>query len=117
MEEQQKAKPHELQVEIKLKRLSGKALEVDAKPLMVEFRDISRTGIKFFTGEILKLGSFYDAKITLWTSETVQSLFEIVRIMPEEDGYVYHCIFVGMPEEEVSRIDVYELFKEAEDME
>lgn len=115
MEEKRKAKRHEIQVEIKLKRLSEGPLEVNSTPIPVELRDISKTGMKFFTKEKLEMGSYFDAKITLWTKETIQALFEIVRTAPEEDGYIYGCMFVGMPESEVFRIDVYELFKEAED--
>ena len=53
MEEKRKAKRHEIQVEIKLNRLSEGPLELNSVPIVVDLRDISKTGMKFFTKEKL----------------------------------------------------------------
>lgn len=114
MEERRRSRRHEIDLEIKLRRLNGGPLEQDAEAEMVELRDLSKTGLGFFSRKELEIGSFYDAKITLWTMESMNAMFEIVRYQPEGDGYVYGGMFLALPDTEAFRIDVYELFKNAE---
>lgn len=115
MEEKRKSCRHEIHLEIKLRRLNGGPLETNATPEIVELRDLSRNGLGFFSRKELEIGSFYDAKITLWTKETMNAMFEIVRSQPDGDGYVYGGMFVALPECEAFRIDVYEMFQDAKE--
>lgn len=114
MEEKRRSRRHEIDLEIKLRRLNGGLLEQNAEPETVELRNLSKSGLGFFSRKELEVGSFYDAKITLWTMESMNAMFEIVRCQPEGDGYVYGGMFLALPDTEAFRIDVYELFKNAE---
>ncbi len=117
MEEKRKSRRHEIDLEIRLRRLSGGSLEENPRPITVELKDLSKSGLGFFSQEEFEVGSFYDAKITLWTMESMDALFEIVRCQPVEGGYVYGGMFVALPDTDAFRIDVYELFKEAQEKE
>lgn len=117
MEEKRRSRRHEIDLEIKLRRLNGGPLEQNAKPEIVELRDLSKNGLGFFSKHVLEIGSFYDAKITLWTMESMNAMFEIVRSRPDGDGYMYGGMFVALPESEAFRIDVYEMLQDAKEKE
>lgn len=114
MEEKRRSRRHEIDLVIKLRRLNGGPLEQNAEPETVELRDLSKQGLGFFSRKELEIGSFYDAKITLWTKESMEAMFEIVRCHPEEDGYMYGGMFVALPETDAFRIEVYEMFQDAQ---
>ena len=113
MEEKRRNRRHEIDLEIKLRRLNGGPLEQNAESEPVELRDLSKSGLGFFCRKELEIGSFYDAKITLWTMESMEAMFEIVRCQPDGDGYMYGGVFVALPETDAFRIEVYEMFKDA----
>lgn len=113
MEEKRKSRRHEIDMVIKLRRLNGGPLEENSKPETVELRDLSKRGLGFFSRKELEVGSFYDAKITLWTMESMEAMFEIVRCQPVENGYMYGGMFVALPETDAFRIEVYEMFQDA----
>lgn len=113
MEEKRKNRRHEIDLEIRLRRLNGGPLEQNAVSEVVELRDLSRSGLGFYSQKELEIGSFYDAKITLWTMESMEAMFEVVRCQPMEDGYMYGGVFVALPETDAFRIEVYEMFQDA----
>jgi hypothetical protein len=113
MQEKRKCRRHEIDLKIKLRRLNGGALEENTDMENAELRDLSKSGLGFFCKKELEIGSFYDAKITLWTMESMRALFEIVRCQPEGDGYVYGGMFVALSDADAFRIDVYEMLKDA----
>ncbi len=113
MKEKRKSRRHEIDLKIRLRRLNGGTLEQNAEEETVELRDLSKRGLGFFSRRELEIGSFYDARIMLWTMESITAMFEIVRCQPEGDGYVYGGMFVALPETEAFRIDVYEMFQDA----
>lgn len=117
MEEKRKSRRHEIDLEIKLRRLNGGPLEKNSEPETVELRDLSKRGLGFFSRKELEVGSFYDAKITLWTMESMEAMFEIVRCQPEGDGFMYGGMFVALPETDAFRIEVYEIFEDAKNEE
>lgn len=111
MEEKRKNRRFKIDLEIKLRRLSGGPLEENSERKVVELRDLSKSGLGFYCKDELEIGSFYDAKITIWTKESMNAMFEIVRVRPEGDGFVYGGIFVALPREDLFRIEVYEMFE------
>lgn len=91
-------------------KLVAKRLDSDeAKELEIEISDVSKTGVGFYCQEALTIGAVYEAFLTIWTKEVIHAFIEIVRIVKREEGdYQYGGIFVGMPEIDAKRIEVYE---------
>ena len=105
MEERRKNQRMELESRIELKRLDkqGKNEEVG-----IEIADVSKTGVGFTCKEPLTIGAVYEAYMTIWTKEVIHAFIEIVRIEKKNDTFEYGGIFVGMPEMDAQRIEVYE---------
>lgn len=88
-----------------IKRLDGNA----GNEVSINISDISKTGIGFECKEALQIGEVYEAYLTIWTKEVIHSFLQIVRIeLVEDGGYGYGAIFIGMPEMDISRIEVYQ---------
>ena len=56
----------------------------------------------------LMIADIYEASLTIWTKETLVVFLQIVRSEKLEEGYKYGCIFIGMPDTDRKRIEVYE---------
>lgn len=113
MQERRKYKRLDIDVSIQLRKLPREN-QSPAEEIGIEVCDISRVGMGFVAEQKLEVGSFYDAKITIWTKEVLQTVIEVVRVMPKPDGYMYGATFVGMPEKDALKIDIYQLFHEEE---
>lgn len=74
----------------------------------IEVADVSKTGVGFTSTEVLTIGAVYEGFLTIWTKEVLHAFIEIVRIEKKTDIYEYGAIFIGMPEMEASRIEVYQ---------
>ena len=103
--ERRKAKRIDLQAKIIVNRLDGK----DKHEIDVEITDVSTSGIGFICKEFLAKGSIYDADLTLWNKDVIHCFIEIVRIMKKDDGVHYGGLFIGMPENDAKRIEVYDM--------
>ena len=68
----------------------------------------------FRCDELLERGAVYEAFRTIWTKEVIHAFIEIVRIEKEEDTFQYGGLFIGMPEMDLQRIDVYNVVSEAD---
>lgn len=80
----------------------------------IEVTNVSRTGVGFTSPSPLAIGGVYEGYLTIWTKEVIHAFIEIVRIEKKEDGYEYGGIFVGMPDLDTKRIEIYEAFEDAE---
>ncbi len=110
MIERRRSKRTELKSRIIVKRLdSGKTEEVG-----VEVINVSKTGIGFECDELLEIGAVYEAYLTIWTKEVIHCFIEVVRIEKEPETFQYGGIFIGMPEMDLQRIDVYNVVSEPE---
>ena len=90
-------------------KLLAKRLDSDVnEEIGVDVMNVSKTGIGFNCDEILEMGAVYEAYLTIWTKEVLHAFFEIVRIVKKEDCFEYGAIFIGMPEMEANRIEVYQ---------
>ena len=76
--------------------------------------NVSKTGIGFICDEILEMGAVYEAYLTIWTKEVIHAFIEIVRIEKTAENYEYGGLFIGMPEIDLQRIDVYNVVSDAE---
>ena len=65
----------------------------------IEVFDVSTRGIGFTSKSILPLNFYFNAKIVLGANDNlVYTVVKIVRIQKTEDGFIYGCEFVGLPE-------------------
>ena len=104
MEERRKNRRMELESRIEIKRLDTNENEEAA----ISINDVSKTGVGFDCKEALTIGAVYEAYMTIWTKEVIHAFIEIVRIEKKEDTFEYGGIFVGMPEMDAQRIEVYD---------
>ena len=107
MEERRKDNRSKIQSRLKIKRLDKTEAEVD-----IEVIDISRTGVGFNCREPLMIGAVYESFLTIWTKEVLHAFLEIVRIEKKDGFYNYGGTFVGMPQSDASRIEVYQMFEQ-----
>ena len=112
MEEKRRHKRLELSGEIDLKQLGG---DGGSQMAQIEIHDCSRDGIGFTTDAQLTVGNNYEANLTLWNKDVIHVFIQIVRASKEEEGFRYGGIFIGMPEADMMRIDVYETVKDTLD--
>lgn len=110
MEERRGSKRTELKSKLLVKRLDSSEQE----EVGVEVKNVSKTGIGFYCDEILDMGAVYEAYLTIWTKEVIHAFIEIVRIEKVVDTYEYGGLFIGMPEIDLQRIDVYNVVNDAD---
>ncbi|MDE7030100.1 MAG: PilZ domain-containing protein [Lachnospiraceae bacterium] len=110
MEERRRSRRVALHSRLLVKRLDSQKHE----EIGVDVKNVSKTGIGFYCEEILDIGSVYEAYLTIWTKEVIHAFIEIVRIEKQEDIYEYGGLFIGMPEFDLQRIDVYNVVNDAE---
>lgn len=103
MEERRKSKRTELKSKLLVKRLDSDAQH----EVGVDVINVSKTGIGFDCDELLDMGAVYEAYLTIWTKEVIHAFIEIVRIQKDVDTYEYGGLFIGMPEIDLQRIEVY----------
>ena len=112
MEEKRKHKRLDLDVPVELERLDEDGITT-LKYMHVDVTDISRSGVGFISGKKLEIGSYYDAKIQIWTKEVVDAVIEIVRQEERPDGkYKYGATFIGMTDTDALKIDIYQIFND-----
>ena len=108
MEERRKSKRTQLQSKIVVKRLDNGVQE----ELDIEVVDVSKSGVGFNCDTPLTIGAVYEAYLTIWTKEVLHAILEIVRIEKKGDTIAYGAIFVGMPEMDAARNEVYQTVEE-----
>ena len=88
--------------------------ELTVKAFGKAVMNVSKTGIGFSCDELLDMGAVYEAYLTIWTKEVIHAFIEIVRIEKNMDTYEYGGLFIGMPEVDLQRIEVYNTVADAE---
>ncbi len=110
MQERRRNKRSPLESTLVLKRLDSNT----AEEVSIEINDVSKSGVGFTCKEILQIGTIYESNLTIWTKEVLHAFLQIVRIEMNEAGYIYGASFVGLPEMDASRIEVYQTINEGE---
>lgn len=100
----------QLQSRLLIKRLDSDELSEVA----IEIEDVSKHGVGFSCKEVLSIGAVYESFLTIWTKEVLHAFIRIVRIELKDNKYFYGSIFIGMPETDASRIDIYQTVSEYE---
>lgn len=111
--ERRKAKRIDINVTIQLKSVTpSDGTNVEPSSVEVNVTDISTTGMAFKSDFLFKLGTYYNATITLENKETIQTIIEILRAEKNDDSILYGCCFVGITQEEQFKISVYQIVTE-----
>ncbi|MBR5421345.1 MAG: PilZ domain-containing protein [Lachnospiraceae bacterium] len=113
MAEQRKNKRMNLECKLLLKRLDQE--DSNAREVDVIVKDVSKSGIGFSCDEILTNGSVYECLLTIWTKETLHTFVEIIRVIPKPGEFFYGGIFIGMSEQDKSRIEIYSEFSDLDE--
>ena len=71
-------------------------------------RDVSKNGIGFVCDEVLMTGSTYEARLKIWTDETLDVFLQIVRRIQFGNSYSYGAVFIGMSDVDAGRIETYQ---------
>lgn len=115
MEEKRKSKRLDIGVKVEIERID-EANITTVKYMEVEVTNISKTGLAFRVPSVeFEIGACFDAKIQIWTKETIDTVFKVVRMNKlDGDMYEYGCIFVGMTDTDALKIEIYQLFSDAD---
>ncbi|MCQ2493936.1 MAG: PilZ domain-containing protein [Lachnospiraceae bacterium] len=108
--ERRKAKRMQMESRLMIKRLDGGVTE----EVNIEVVDVSKSGVGFVCKSPLLIGAVYESYLTIWTKEVLHAFLQIVRIELKEDQYFYGATFVGMPEMDAARIEVYQTISESD---
>ena len=112
MEEKRRHKRLELSGEILIKQLGASNSADTAETADIEIIDCSREGIGFQTDKILQTGSTYETTLTLWNKDRLHVFIQIIRAVNMGNTFQYGGIFIGMPDQDRMRIQVYETIEE-----
>lgn len=104
MEDRRKSKRLELSFKLFVKNIS----DINSEEIDVEVFDVSTVGIGFECNEVLTIGGVYEGDITLWTKDVIHAFIEIVRIEKADSTFRYGGMFIGMPEMDLKRIEIYD---------
>lgn len=110
MEEKRRDKRLELQGELILKKIGG---ENSVSRVQISIKDVSKSGIGFSCPESLTLGSVYECNLTIWTKEVIHCFIEVIRSFKNGEELSYGGIFIGMPEMDSKRIEIYTTLQDA----
>lgn len=109
MEDRRKNRRIELISKLLIKRMDQ---EGDPEEVNIEVTDASKTGVGFLCPEQLQIGAVYESFLTIWTKEVLHAFLEIVRVVGKGEGmYEYGAIFIGMSEQDASRIAAYDMIE------
>lgn len=115
MEEKRRSKRLELKVDLQMERLDEGDGVTLIKYARVNVTDLSRGGIGFQSKQELTVHSYYNAKIQIWTKEVIDAVIEIIRRSDNPDGTIsYGGDFIGMTDADALKIDIYQMFSEAD---
>lgn len=82
--------------------------------VVIKVLDVSKTGIGFSCDEVLQIGEVYESFMPIWTKEVLHAFMQIVRIELTGDTYTYGGLFIGMPEIDLARIEVYQTINDTQ---
>lgn len=110
MDERRKSKRTSMDSRLVIKRLDSE----ERKEVVINIIDLSKDGIGFECTQSLMIGEVYESYLTIWTKEVLHAFLRIVRIELKQDVYLYGAVFVGMPEMDSARIEVYQTVNASE---
>ena len=74
-------------------------VKANIDPTDIEVFEISAGGVGFRSKSVLPLNYYFNAKIVLGEPDNVvYAVIKIIRSQKLDDGFIYGCEFVGLPE-------------------
>ena len=108
MEEKRKDRRMSLSAKLLIKNMNDDS--VKAEEVEIEVLDVSKTGVGFICNTPLYIGAVYEAHLRIWNDETIHAFLKVVRIeQTKEERYICGTIFMGLPEVNAKRIEIYEM--------
>lgn len=108
MEEKRSDRRMSLTAQLLIKNMSDASAE--AEEVEIDVIDVSKTGVGFICGKPLLIGEVYEAHLKIWTDEVIHAFLKVVRIeQTKEEKYVCGTIFIGLPEMNARRIEIYDM--------
>lgn len=113
MNEKRKSTRMDIDVHIRLNEVKNfkNVAGLKKDEMDVSLVNVSRDGLAFKSEEELKLNTYYDVHVVLWTKETFDSVIEIVRMenMNNEPEILYGCRFIGIRPADQLKIQIHEI--------
>jgi hypothetical protein len=94
-----------LDTKLVIKRLD----RADSNDIPIEVVDLSKSGIGFTSTHVIEMGVVYECYLRIWTQEVIHAFLQVARTEKKGENYEYGAFFIGMPEMDSARIDVYHL--------
>lgn len=108
MEEKRNDRRMGLSAKLLIKNMND--TESHVKEAAIEILDVSKSGVGFICDTPLSIGAVYETQLKIWTDEVIHAFLKVVRIeQTKEERYVCGTIFIGLPEMNAKRIEVYDL--------
>lgn len=112
MEEKRNSMRMSLSAQLLIKNMGDNSLEEEVE---IEVLDVSKTGVGFICDRPLEIGAVYETNLKIWTDEVIHAFLKVVRIeQTKEEKYICGTIFIGLPEMNAKRIEVYDMLKRME---
>ena len=112
MEEKRNSRRMGLTARLLIKNMGDNSLEEEVE---IEVLDVSKTGVGFICDRPLEIGAVYETNLKIWTDEVIHAFLKVVRIeQTKEEKYICGTIFIGLPEMNAKRIEVYDMLKRME---
>ncbi|MCI9271333.1 MAG: PilZ domain-containing protein [Dorea sp.] len=84
--------------------------EAQAEEVTIDVLDVSKSGVGFICDTPLEIGAVYETQLKIWTDEIIHAFLKVVRIeQTKDERYICGTIFIGLPEMNAKRIEVYEM--------
>ena len=116
-QERRRSNRMDINVRIELNSVRNKevAEKESTEAIDVAVVNISKDGLAFRTKEKLKLNTYYNTTVLLWTKEKFQTVIEVVRMENYgEEETLYGCRFIGIMPADQLKIQIYEMVSEME---
>ena len=112
MEEKRNSMRLSLSAQLLIKNMGDNSVEEEVG---IEVLDVSKTGVGFICDRPLEIGAVYETNLKIWTDEVIHAFLKVVRIeQTKEEKYICGTIFIGLPEMNAKRIEVYDMLKRME---
>ena len=109
MEEKRNSMRMSLSAQLLIKNMGDNSVEEEVG---IEVLDVSKTGVGFICDRPLEIGAVYETNLKIWTDEVIHAFLKVVRIeQTKEEKYTCGTIFIGLPEMNAKRIEVYDMLK------
>ncbi len=114
MQEKRRDRRMSLSAKLFIKNMNDDSVKADE--VEIEVLNVSKTGVGFISHIPLSMGAVYETHLKLWTDEVIHAFLKVVRLEDNGDGrYICGTIFMGLPEMNAKRIEIYEMLNRIDD--